>query len=391
MLVLIIVIILVLFILINQKIERMDGNMAEGNNISQASTQTPGARGDCSQSLQDIKALIDAQKQEDQDAYDAAMKDWKNKKGDIEKKIAKDGALLKKVCGDGSCGDYSQFFSPMKYGDVWGNPTGQTPKRAAILYGSDLQSCMVASVNSPNIDYIVHDGTNCAFILPDYAGPGYESYKTPTGMRKAATQGASGSQLTGDSYHSWWSPQANQSEADCQASCLKSPSCYLSYSNNGGCLHGSFVATANQGYVKQANPVINLPDDNAYVIQQIGKKPSLIRTPIDSTIICQDCRQVLDKASTTDSTNVLMSQVNTCIANANKAQNSSSTPTSTPTSTLTPSPSMPSTNIPNSSTNSQSPTIDTSKQSNMGYIFGGVGSLIIIILLVIIMIMIAKK
>lgn len=347
---------------------------------------------DCQQSINDFNNALQLQQQQDKDNYAKEYAAWSSQKQGLVNTFQTSPSMWTSgagICSGSKCEPVSSFFQVHENGNLsgWGKEQSS----------ADWETCLRKCKDRTDCQWVNWSNNNTCFINSLNNRQGTEhGFKTANGYARYSNQNIDG--------YTNGLPNARMGSADqCQAFCDQNPGCKHWQYDQGTCWL-QHVGNQNGWRVGVKMPRSNIAfsDADPYITQQIGNAPVLRHTPVELSIVCQDCRQSLGTSQITDSTQVNMSQLNQCIANIKDKEATTST-TSTPTPT-TPSTSptlttsSPTSSSPTSSS-SPTPTTPTSPPTNgenaptskLPLILGISGGVLAIIIVVVITIIIMRR
>ena len=358
---------------------------------------------DCQQSINDFNNALQLQQQQDKEAYNVALQTWQGKKQSVIYSFQSNTALWPSsagICSGSRCEPITAFFQVHENSNLSGWNKEQT--------SADWETCLRKCKDRTDCEWVNWSNNGTCYInsLGNRQGSQH-GFKTDNGYIKYSDQYIDGYTENLPNYQT-------SSPDECQRYCDQNASCkhwQWNPSDNRCWLQHVGVGSTNMKVgVKMPKTNLTFSDNDPYVIQQIGQPPSLQHTPVELSIVCQDCRQSLGTSQITDSTQVNMSQLNQCIANIKAKEdtptsNTSNTPTSntsnsptsntsnnTPTSNTSNTPTSNTSNNPNTS-NTSSETSTESSQSPMkwGLMMGIGGAIVLCIIIIVVIVMMTKK
>lgn len=355
--------------IINCRIEKMTG---DSSSVS-----------DCQRSIQDFNDALQAQKKQDQDNYNAAVNDWSAKKSAFQSSFTASPALWRKYCSDGSC-DIDAFFTKYPQSVIDGYDLQNSIR-------TDVSGCLQACLNRDDCHWAQYRNGEC-WIKGALNDSNSDSYvKTNTGWRNIDNLVFHGMDVR--QYNQYFGSPENPANIP---SDIGGDFNLLTVSKDGR-YSGYKDINRNRSdadtYFKNKLSSYTFPDNSPIIINNIGPKPSMQHTPVELSVVCQDCRQALGQTQVTDSTQVNMSQFNQCIANlqskAPPTTETSNTPTNN-TPTNNPTTNNPTTNTPNTENNTSN-TSNSGILSNKGFLIGGGVSLVLTVIVIIVIVVISKR
>jgi len=285
---------------------------------------------------------LQLQQKQDKDSYNSTLQEWRSKKQNVIGGFQSNPSLWPAsagICTGSRCEPVTSFFQIHENSNLsgWNKEQTNVDWETCLRKCKDRTDCEWVNWNNNGTCYINSLGNRQGSVHGFKTNNGYIRYSDqyidgytenlPNFLVSSADQCQSYCDAVADCKHWQWNPSDNR--------------CWLQ--------HVGANSTNMRVGVKMPKTNITFSDNDSYIIQQIGQPPVLQHTPVELSIVCQDCRQSLGSSQITDSTQVNMSQLNQCIANIKEKENSQTTPTTT-TPTTTPTTTTPTTTTPTTTT-----------------------------------------
>ena len=350
---------------------------------------------DCQQSISDFNAALELQKKQDQDNYNEDLNKWNAQKNAFQSDFASDPVKWRQFCQGGVC-PVQSFFRKIPNTDIGGYDLSGNPRQ------SDASGCLQMCLDRDDCLWCQYQNNgNCWLKGNTNNDTNWTHYfKTNTGWKTVNNLYIGGYDIPNGNDQRDGNPP-NFSKADSLGADN------ISTRNDGVSWYKRFDVRRWDGdtYIKNTKATYTFPDSSPVILNNVGPKPIMHHTPVELSVVCQDCRQSLGSNQVTDSTQINMSQFNQCVANIEKNTNTNppTNTTSNTTSNTTTKPETSTNTAPTNTTTETSPTTNsptpttssetsnTSVFANKGLLIGGGVSLLLTIIIVVIIIIISNK